>query len=247
MAAGFVYINAYTDPNWSIPENISFQATDAILRLNNISIHEASLAVSAGCNDFVKRCFWGSDEFPCRQQHEYLSFSATTSYLGPCCSFNYNPRNSSYIPFSSNIFGIDGGLTFVGEEGAESRLQTGLIVLVHHPLDFVTEAAAQVTITANSESFVEISPTVHSSSAEVLELSRSKRDCLTSGDLQLGNYRQAACMLSCQERVISDKCNCYPYYLPNVQHNTKECKLNATECFRENYGKWKNVSLYKTF
>lgn len=203
------------------------------------------MKVSAGCVDFVKRCFWGSIEFPCRQDHEYLSFIPTTSYMGPCCSFNYNPKNASYVPFSSNIFGMDGGLSFIGVEGSENNISTGLIVLVHHPMDFTTEAAASVTITSKSESFVEISPTVQSSSAEVLELAQRKRDCLTSNDVELRNYRQAACTLSCEGGAIFKACGCHPYHLPTLKQEfmEKECKLKDTLCYSTNYGDFRKNKL----
>ena len=242
---GFEYLNAFTDQSWSPPNNtnITYEATDAVLHYNNVSIYEAAQHVCATCEDFVKRCFWGGYEFPCRQEHEYLSFIPTTSYLGPCCSFNYNPRNLSYVPFSSNIYGINGGLIFIGVEGSERNLSTGLIVLVHHPMDFVTESAASVTITSNSESFVEISPTVQSSSKDVLELSERKRDCLISDDLALSSYRQASCMLACQSELIMKKCQCQPYHLPNgkAQH---ECKLNDSLCYSNEYGEYTNIPFY---
>ncbi|KAH8340086.1 hypothetical protein KR067_008468 [Drosophila pandora] len=241
VAAGFEFLNAFTDQSFEPPPHESFRVTDTVLRLNNVSTWEAAMAVSPGCSDYVKRCFWGHSEFQCNQSHEYLSFIPTTAYLGPCCSFNYNPRNASFVPFSANIFGMDGGLTFVGAEGSERNLNTGLIVLVHHPMDYVTESAASVTITARSESFVEVSPTVQSSSAEVLELSERKRDCLISDDLQLRNYRQAACLLACQTEAIVQKCGCHPYLLPIVGNKFKECNLNDTFCYSENYDNFKSV------
>ncbi|XP_016957179.1 sodium channel protein Nach [Drosophila biarmipes] len=241
VTAGFEFLNAFTDQSFEPPAHDSYRATDAVLRLNNVSTWEAAMAVSPGCSDYVKRCFWGHTEFQCNQSHEYLSFIPTTAYLGPCCSFNYNPRNTSFVPFSANIFGMDGGLTFVGAEGSERNLNTGLIVLVHHPMDYVTESAASVTITARSESFVEVSPTVQSSSVEVLELSERKRDCLISDDLQLRSYRQAACLLACQTEAIVQKCGCHPYLLPIVGNKFKECNLNDTFCYSDNYDNFKSV------
>ncbi|EDW00582.1 sodium channel protein Nach [Drosophila grimshawi] len=241
VAAGFEFLNAFTDQSYVAPSHESYKATDAVLRLNNVSIWEAAMAVSPGCADFVKRCFWGYSEFQCNQSHEYLSFIPTTAYLGPCCSFNYNPRNASFVPFSANIFGMDGGLTIIGSEGSEHNLSTGLIVLVHHPMDYVTETSASVTITARSESFVEISPTVQSSSIEVLELSESKRDCLISDDVNLRNYRQAACLLACQTAAIAKRCGCHLYLLPIVSGHVKECNLNDTFCYSKNYDNFKSV------
>ncbi|XP_020716692.1 pickpocket protein 28 [Ceratitis capitata] len=218
VANGLEYINAFTDQNWKAPAQESFKIADEVLRLNNISIYEAAKAVSGSCNDFVKRCYWG-----------------------PCCSFNYNPKNLSYVPFSSNIFGIDGGLTIVGVEGSERNLSTGLIVLAHHPMDYVTEATSSVTITSNSESFVEISPTVQSSATEVLELSQGKRDCLISDDLELHSYRQAACSLACRTEAIMKKCQCVPYHIPNAKADYRECKLNDSTCYSQNYDAFKSV------
>ncbi|XP_017476236.1 PREDICTED: sodium channel protein Nach [Rhagoletis zephyria] len=241
VAIGLDYINAFTDQNWKAPTQESFRYADDVLRFNNKTIYEAAKAVSGSCDDFVKRCYWGITEFPCRQQHEYLSFISTTSYLGPCCSFNYNPKNLSYVPFSANLFGIDGGLTVVGVEGSERNLSTGLIVLAHHPMDYVTEATSSVTITSNSESFVEISPTVQSSSTEVLELSQGKRDCLISDDLELHNYRQAACSLACRTEAIMKTCQCVPYHIPNAVAAYRECKLNDSACYSTNYDEFKSV------
>ncbi|ALC41061.1 ppk6 [Drosophila busckii] len=235
VADGFEFLNAFTDQSFVAPSHDSYKATDAVLELNNVSLWEAAMAVSPGCADFVKRCFWGYDEFACNQSHEYLSFIPTTAFLGPCCSFNYNPRNASFVPFSANIFGMDGGLTFIGAEGSERDLSTGLIVLVHHPMDYVTETAASVTITARSESFLEVSPTVQSSSTEVLELPENKRDCLISNDLKLRNYRQAACFLSCQTAAITKQCGCHPYLLPIAGEASTECNLNDTFCYASNY------------
>lgn len=237
VAAGFEYLNAFTDYGWVPPSghNTAYLAADAVLRHNNISLYEAATHVSAGCEDFVQRCFWGIHEFRCRQDHQYLSFAATISYLGPCCSFNYNPSNLSYVPFSANIFGINGGLTFVGVEGSQRNLSTGLIVLVHHPMDFVTEATTSITITANSESFVEVTPTVRSSSNEVLELSENKRDCLISNDLALTRYRQASCLVACQTQLLMEHCHCQPYHLPYGKTEF-ECKLKDSLCYMKKYG-----------
>ncbi|XP_055846061.1 sodium channel protein Nach [Episyrphus balteatus] len=241
VLAGFDFLNAFTDQNW-IPNNASFAATDSVLAFNNISIYEAALEVSAGCEDFFQHCFWGGKEFPCKQEHDYLSFVPSTSYLGPCCSFNYNPRNESYVPFAANIFGMDGGLSFIGKEGSETNLSTGLIVLVHHPMDYTTETAASVTINSKYESFVEIMPTYQSSSLEVLELTKTKRDCLTSSDVSLKTYRQAACLVACQVEEILKTCGCHSYHLPTAHTEThNECKLKDAACYAANFDNFKSL------
>ncbi|XP_005175804.1 sodium channel protein Nach [Musca domestica] len=241
IAEGFDYLNAFTDQTWLPTNTSSFNQTYQILLLNNITTYEAAVAVSAGCDDFVRRCFWGNEEFNCRQKNEYLSFVPTTSYLGPCCSFNFHPQNESYVPFSSNTFGIDGGLSFIGVEGSEHDTSTGLIVLVHHPMDFATEAASSVTITSNSESFIEISPTVQAASTEVIELPAKKRDCLTSDEVSGNIYRQAACVLQCESETILEKCHCNPYHLPKFSPDVRMCLLNDSECYSRNFDNFKSV------
>lgn len=126
----------------------------------------------------------------------------------------------------------------MGVEGSERDISTGLLVLVHHPMDFVSEAASSVTITSNSESFIEILPTVQGSSPEVLELAPEKRDCLTSNDVALRSYRQAACILACESQIVMDNCQCNPYQLPAFIADYRECRLNDTTCYMRNVGRY---------
>ncbi|XP_013108195.2 sodium channel protein Nach [Stomoxys calcitrans] len=242
VAEGFSYLNAFTDQTWSPSNTSMYDLTHEILRLNNMTMYKTAMEVGAGCSDFVKRCFWGNVEFPCRQKHEYLSFSPTTSFMGSCCSFNYHPQNLSYVPFSANTFGVDGGLSFIGFEGSPENISTGLIVFVHHPIDFATEAASSVTITTNAESFIEVFPTMQASSADVLELPPKKRDCLTSEDVSQAVYRQAACLLECESRIIMQKCKCVPYHLPNFSDTPmRECQLNDSLNYSKDFDKFKSV------
>ncbi|KAI9577386.1 hypothetical protein GQX74_013629, partial [Glossina fuscipes] len=79
------------------------------------------------------------------------------------------------------------------------------------PTGTFTEATASVTITSNSESFIQILPKVQNASPEVLKLAHNKRAYLSSNDLDLSNYRKAACSLSCERGFIIEKCHCQPY------------------------------------
>uniref|UniRef100_A0A1B0C642 Uncharacterized protein n=1 Tax=Glossina palpalis gambiensis TaxID=67801 RepID=A0A1B0C642_9MUSC len=58
---------------------------------------------------------------------------------------------------------------------------------------------------------INISPHVQNASPEVLKLAHNKRDYLSSNDLDLRNYRKAACSLSCERDFIIEKCHCQPY------------------------------------
>lgn len=44
-----------------------------------------------------------------------MTFVESYSYLGACCSFNYNPKaEESEEFFKSNMFGMNGGLSVIG-------------------------------------------------------------------------------------------------------------------------------------
>jgi acid-sensing ion channel, other len=49
------------------------------------------------------------------QKHKFITFTESYSYLGACCSFNYNPKATENDEhFRSNFFGINGGLSVIG-------------------------------------------------------------------------------------------------------------------------------------
>lgn len=209
--------------------------------MNGLTIKDAAFAVSTDCSDFLKTCYWGFNAFECfdTSPNSYLKFTLSTTYFGPCCSFNSNSLNSSFVPFSTNSFGLNSGLTIVGADGPMSDLSTGLVVLIHHPLDYATESVIAVTVKTNLETFLEIKPSSYSSSEEILSLTPEKRNCYTSDDLDVHFYRESMCILNCQNEVIFNQCRCYPYHMQNsINKDLKECKLRDMFCYIKNFGEF---------
>lgn len=49
------------------------------------------------------------------QDHKFLVFVESYSYLGACCSFNYNPKSTENDEFfRQNFFGFNSGLSVIG-------------------------------------------------------------------------------------------------------------------------------------
>lgn len=63
------------------------------------------------CEDFIIHCSWSGVEFPCFQEHKFLTFRTSTSHLGVCCSFNYHPDDKGDATYAANTFGIMNGLS----------------------------------------------------------------------------------------------------------------------------------------
>jgi acid-sensing ion channel, other len=88
---------------------------DDLLQLNNISVREAIDKLGTTCENFLLVCQWAGKTFPCFQDHPHMKWESSYSFLGACCSFNYHPDSKSgYVPFASNKFGIDGGVSIIG-------------------------------------------------------------------------------------------------------------------------------------
>lgn len=239
LIEGLKYVTAFTMKNWEAPPGETYKMADTILGMNNISIRAAVFAVSSDCSDFLETCYWGFNKFPCldSSKDNLLKFSQSTSYVGPCCSFNANAMNTSFAPFSTNNFGMNSGLTIVGSEGKFSNFSTGLVILIHHPLDYPSESVRTLTVKTGSETFLEIKPSFYSSSGAILDLAPKKRDCYIFTDLDVRFYRESLCIVNCQNNAIFEKCGCYPYYMHNsLNKATKECKLEDSFCYANNFG-----------
>lgn len=224
--------------DWKASPGESYKMADTILEMNNISIRAAAFAVSADCSDFLETCYWGFNKFPCfdSSPRNFLKFSQSTSYIGPCCSFNANTMNTSFEPFATNHYGMNSGLTIVGSEGKVSNFSTGLVILIHHPLNYPSESVRTLTVKAGTETFLEIKPSYHSSSSAILDLAPKKRDCYSFSDLDVKFYRESLCIVNCQNKAIFEKCGCYPYHMHNsLNKATKECKLQDAFCFSNNF------------
>lgn len=79
--------------------------------MNNISVYTANMKLIKTCEEIILHCSWSGVEFPCFQEHPFLTFKSSTSHLGVCCSFNYHPENKDETIYAANTFGISHGLT----------------------------------------------------------------------------------------------------------------------------------------
>lgn len=168
------------------------------------------------------------------------------SHVGVCCSFNYDPNNSSFEPMKTNSFGVRGGLSIIGTSLPHSNdgtsglmLSDGFILLIHSPLDFPTEGLNTVLLEVGKITSIGIYPTISTVSTDVLALPLKSRKCLTGSDVGLNIYRRPACAMSCMKKFIYDKCDCHPYFLP-AQDNTapiRNCTVSDGECFQRIYCK----------
>lgn len=209
-------------------------------------------------------CAWAKREFPCFQNNSQFSFVSTTSYLGLCCSFNYNQDQAEqHKPFHSSSFGTRGGLSIIGSgapqvaDGKSGVLfSSGFIMLIHHPLDYPVESNVVRLIEIGHITSVAVYPTLSYCAAEVLDLSPTDRQCLYPADLGAGQYeyRKSSCNLECLRDLMYATCECHPYYMPtslmmaaNGRPSIRECEALDAVCYTKNMSKYMRQSLAKYF
>lgn len=139
-------IGLLTEYQWSEPDSINIEIVRNLLKMNNMSIYTANMELGKTCEDFIVSCRWSGVEFPCFQEHPFLTFKPSTSHLGVCCSFNYHPENKDETIYAANTFGVSHGLTIVGTGYPQpgngisgAYFSSGFVALIHHPNDFATE------------------------------------------------------------------------------------------------------------
>lgn len=88
---------------------------DKILTLNGMSVDDAIDALGTVCQDFLIICTFNGKKFPClKNQQKFIKFVESYSYLGACCSFNYDPKgNDNDEHLKVNSFGSSGGLNVI--------------------------------------------------------------------------------------------------------------------------------------
>lgn len=175
-----------------------------------------------------------------------MTFTESYSYLGACCSYNYNPSAiEGDEVFSSNYFGINGGLNVIGtgrpqaSDGKSGAIYSeGFVAIVHHPFDFAVESAPTAMLQLGKETFMDVQPIYTSCSNQVLGLPFAQRKCIVPADLNQKSYRQPACMLRCLRQLIYTRCKCHPFHLPKDGNDTvRDCIAKDVMCFAENYCK----------
>ncbi|XP_037050326.1 sodium channel protein Nach [Bradysia coprophila] len=237
-------LGVFTENQWG-PVNTEYLNTvHETLLLNGLSILDAVKAVGISCSDFIQRCSFNKKRFPCFQDHQHFTFRETMSYAGMCCSFNYNPDNSSYQPLNVNSYGVRGGLSVIATSSPHSNDGTsgllfsdGFILFMHSPYDFPTEATSMALLEVGKITAIGIYPTISTLSADVNALPLVSRRCLTGNDVGLNYYSQATCRTKCMTQFIYDKCECHPYFVPATDNYSRirDCAVTDGECFQRIY------------
>ncbi|KAG4077329.1 hypothetical protein HA402_009730 [Bradysia odoriphaga] len=243
-------LGVFTENQWG-PVNTEYLNTvNETLLLNGLSVLDAADAVGINCPEFVRRCSFNKKRFPCFQDHQHFTIRETMTHMGVCCSFNYNPGNSSYQPLNVNSFGIRGGLSIIATSYRHSNngtsgllLSDGFVLFMHSPYDFPTEATSMALIEVGKVALVGIYPSKSTVSDDVIALPVDSRRCLTGRDVGLKIYRRAACATKCMTQFVYDKCECHPYFLPAMENATqiRDCVVTDGECFQRIYYDMKKI------
>jgi acid-sensing ion channel, other len=186
-----------------------------------------------------------------------MTFVESYSYLGACCSFNYNPKAQDLEEFFRvNSFGVNGGLSVIGtgrpqaSDGKSGAVYSeGFVVLVHHSNDFAVESAPTTYLPLSAETFIDVQPIHSSCSDQVLGLPFPQRKCIIPSDLRVKNYRQPECMLGCLRNEIHKRCGCHPFHLPKSDNETRyirDCRAKDVNCFVINYCELSDKLMHKT-
>lgn len=163
---------------------------------------------------------------------------------GVCCTFNFNPTNSSYQPLNVNSYGVRGGLSIIASSAPHTNegesgllLSDGFILKVHSPDDFSTEADYMTLLGIGKVTLVGVYPTISTASTDVIALPLATRRCLTGNDVGLNMYSKAACATKCMTQFIHEKCECHPHFLPAMDDGTqiRDCAVTDGECFQRIY------------
>lgn len=164
--------------------------------------------------------------------------------FGVCCTFNFNPNNSSYQPLNVNSYGVRGGLSIIAtsvphsNDGSSGILfSDGFILHVHSPYDYPTESTYMTLLNIGKVTLVGVYPTASSVSDDMIALPLATRRCLTGSDVGSSMYSRDACAMKCMAQFIHDKCECHPYFLPAMDEGTqfRHCAVTDGECFQRIY------------
>jgi acid-sensing ion channel, other len=253
-------LGALTEHQNTYPDINELKILDDLLMLNNISIREAIDKLGTTCENFLLVCQWAGNTFPCFQEHPFMKWESSYSFLGACCSFNYHPEaKSDFVPFASNKFGIDGGVSIIGSgypeiaDGKSGVLYSeGFVVMVHHPFDFAVESAPQTLVRPGYETFITVSPIDSRCSDQVLALPQQRRACIIPADKGIDMYRQPACMLECVRDSVHDECHCHPYNLPRSKdlmpvNYIRECTVVDIYCLVNNFCEFFKIKGHDVF
>ena len=240
-------IGVFTEHKWTRPNKKEVKLVHDFLTLNNISVVDAINTLGMTCEDFILVCQWAGKRFPCFQSDFFLSWTASMSHFGACCSFNYHiyPKENDSV-IAANTYGIHGGVSIIGtgspqaSDGKSGAIYSeGFMLMIHHPNDFAVEASPLTLLKLGRETFVSVYPTDMKTSEQALQLPQHQRHCATPRDFNPPkNYRNPACMLECLTDAVHEKCQCHPFHLPKKMDEgpaIRDCTVMDAFCFSENY------------
>lgn len=179
-----------------------------------------------------------------------MSWKPSLSFLGACCSFNYNPLSDDDTYFKVEGLDITGAITLIGSgepeisDGKSGVLYSdGFMLLIHHPHDFAVFSHPIILVEIGRESYIELFATDLTCTAEVIELAPKQRECVIGSDVGISRYRRPACILYCTIAKIYATCKCHPYFLPRPTDGSwiRECEVNDVMCFVDHFCKYDDL------
>lgn len=117
---------------------------------------------------------------------------------------------------------------------------SGLMMLIHHPLDYPVEGDQMVFIKMGKITSVAIYPEMIHYSEDLLGLSPTSRNCLVPADIGKQRYRQPDCAMTCVINLIYKLCKCHPFFLPypeDKEAHIKDCRARDAACVAANFRK----------
>ncbi|XP_018301502.1 sodium channel protein Nach [Mycetomoellerius zeteki] len=187
-----------------------------------------------------------------RNCSELFEFRKTQD--GYCCTFNY-VRESDDIPKLNNIIeprdqesvktlGIIGGLSVMMDPLLDDYFYSilpvkGWKVVVFNPTDYpdmTSGGVTEVLAMPQYETYLNVEATLFSSSRNIINLPRNKRNCVFSSEIIFSNitiYTYSDCIVNCKINDIQKYCGCRPFIYPRrgkEDHSWRICNITDFQC-----------------
>ncbi|XP_072753329.1 sodium channel protein Nach [Anoplolepis gracilipes] len=226
---------------------------EALLKINRLSLIDF-LKLLRSCEDLFELCTWEGNKKDCNKLFK-LSFTQS----GVCCSFNYlleddirtdrTTKDSDLL--NSMLFGPRAGLTVVMKRDlinvnlekstTFSSNSIGLVVFVHHPLEYVESVSRRQVLQIGQELRIGVVPFTNRKIAGYYN--RNIRGQLVprcaSEETKLKyfpTYRYSNCFSSCSIEAVQQICGCLPYYYAPIaiKYSLRICQWEDFNCLYEN-------------
>ncbi|XP_076178172.1 sodium channel protein Nach isoform X2 [Ptiloglossa arizonensis] len=216
------------------------------------------LKILKPCEDTVDLCWWNSERIDC---NEFVTISYTS--YGLCCSFNYlledyvgreigQPKPT---PGFSVGFGRRGGLKLVLKKEALTnenfssnefnKMVTnsdGVLVIVHHSMDFPGLNSNTYVVQKNIEMQIGIKPELIEKPEGFYHYNKNDEIvpvCISNNKnnlLYFPTYRYMNCYADCRLRAMIQICGCVPFIFNQiaVYNHLKHCDIDGLTCIQEN-------------